>query len=380
MWPGTFWLHGLRQMHRSKLLLSLIIGSACSVAALYLAFRNVPLRALGAYFLSIDPLWTVVSACLLLLNFMVRIYRWQLILAAGGASVKFREAFHPLMIGFMMNCILPGRVGEIARPVILKKCAGVAFGTGLATVATERAFDALILVALFAWTMAGAPIDPAFHLDVGHIVLNRDTLLALGKGTAELCALLIAGIVFVGVDASRNWLIRMIRTVPGWLPAAMAARIEKFLVNPLVRLIEHVAEGFQLVKSPARLVQCLLLSILVWAITLLSYYAMALGSPGIHLGLREIAVVMTIICFVIAIPSVPGYWGIWEAGGVFALSLFGVGQQEAAGFTLVNHAVQMMPVILVGVGSAMVTGINIVHVSREAQKQEDPEPEKHPSC
>jgi hypothetical protein len=107
---------------------------------------------------------------------------------------------------------------------------------------------------------------------------------------------------------------------------------------------------------------------------------MALGSPGIHLGLREIAVVMTIICFVIAIPSVPGYWGIWEAGGVFALSLFGVGQQEAAGFTLVNHAVQMMPVILVGVGSAMVTGINIVHVSREAQKQEDPEPEKHPSC
>lgn len=366
-------------MHRSKLLFSLFIGSACSIAALYLAFRNVPLRVLGAYFLSIDPVWTVVSACLLLLNFMVRIYRWQLILAAGGASVKFREAFHPLMIGFMMNCILPGRIGEIARPVILKKCTGVPFGTGLATVATERAFDALILIALFAWTMAGAPIDPTFHLDVGHIVLNRDTLLGLGKGTAELCVLLIAGIVLVGLDSSRNWFFRMIRMVPGWLPAVLSDRFEKFLLNPLVRLIEHVAEGFQLVKSPARLFQCLLLSILVWAITLLSYFTMALGSPGIHLGLREVAVVMTIICFVIAIPSVPGYWGIWEAGGVFALSLFGVGQQEAAGFTLVNHAVQMFPVILVGVGSAMVMGINIVHVSREAQTQEAPEQEKNQS-
>jgi uncharacterized membrane protein YbhN (UPF0104 family) len=72
---------------------------------------------------------------------------------------------------------------------------------------------------------------------------------------------------------------------------------------------------------------------------------------------------MVIICFFIALPSVPGYWGVWEAGGVFALALFGVNQRDAAGFTLVNHAVQLFPVILIGLISALVTSVNILHLS-----------------
>ena len=70
-----------------------------------------------------------------------------------------------------------------------------------------------------------------------------------------------------------------------------------------------------------------------------------------------------IICFFIALPSVPGFWGIWEAGGVFALSLFGISAQNAAGFTLANHAVQIIPVIMVGIVSAVITGINILKVA-----------------
>jgi hypothetical protein len=38
-----------------------------------------------------------------------------------ASKISFWKAFHPLMIGFMLNCILPGRVGEVARPAILQK-------------------------------------------------------------------------------------------------------------------------------------------------------------------------------------------------------------------------------------------------------------------
>uniref|UniRef100_A0A7C4VYJ4 Flippase-like domain-containing protein n=1 Tax=Desulfatirhabdium butyrativorans TaxID=340467 RepID=A0A7C4VYJ4_9BACT len=365
-------------MHRYKLLLSLIVGTGCSAAALYLAFRNVPLAALGSYIVSVHPLWTMVAAALVILNFVVRVWRWRLILA-DSAKVDFWPAFHPLMIGFMMNCILPGRIGEIARPAILSKRAAVPFATGLATVATERAFDALILIALFAWTMTSANIDPGFHMDIGGIVLNRQTLIQLGKGTAELCVLLIAGIALVGYDTTRKGLIRVLFWVSARFPKSMEGPLQRFFTRPMVHLIEKAALGFRMIQSPKKMGQCLLLSVLVWAIAWLSYHAMVMGAPGIHLGLRETAVMMTIICFVIAIPSVPGFWGIWEAGGVFALSLFGIGQQEAAGFTLVNHAVQMFPVILIGIGSAVVTGINIVHVSREIHSQtEASKPEVQP--
>ncbi|MGD8369796.1 MAG: lysylphosphatidylglycerol synthase domain-containing protein, partial [Desulfobacterales bacterium] len=95
------------------------------------------------------------------------------------------------------------------------------------------------------------------------------------------------------------------------------------------------------------------------------------GCPGIGLSVFELTAVMVIVCFFIALPSVPGFWGLWEAGGVFALALFGVPSKEAAGFTLVNHVVQMFPVILVGLVSAMVTGVNIVQVSRESRDQSE---------
>jgi hypothetical protein len=96
---------------------------------------------------------------------------------------------------------------------------------------------------------------------------------------------------------------------------------------------------------------------------------MAQGCPGIELSFTEIAAHMIIICFFIALPSVPGFWGIWEAGGVFALVLFGVSSKDAAGYTLANHAIQMFPVIIVGLVSAMVTSVNILQVSYEKREK-----------
>ena len=83
----------------------------------------------------------------------------------------------------------------------------------------------------------------------------------------------------------------------------------------------------------------------------------------LFLNFLEITAVMVIICFFIALPSVPGFWGLWEAGGIFALYLFGVNTAAAAGFTLANHAVQIFPVIIAGMISAAITGINIRDMS-----------------
>jgi len=77
----------------------------------------------------------------------------------------------------------------------------------------------------------------------------------------------------------------------------------------------------------------------------------------------EITSVMLIVCFFIALPSAPGFWGLWEAGGVFAMLLFGVSEKDAAGFTLANHAIQIIPVIIMGLISAFITGVDIRRVS-----------------
>ena len=52
-----------------------------------------------------------------------------------------------------------------------------------------------------------------------------------------------------------------------------------------------------------------------------------------------------------------------EAGGVFALSIFGVAEKDALGFTLVNHAGQVFPVIIIGLISALITSVNILNLT-----------------
>jgi uncharacterized protein (TIRG00374 family) len=342
----------------NRWILSLLLGLLVSAVALYLAFRNVPFRDLVDYIATIEIFWLFPSMAAILAGFFCRVVRWQLILESSY-RVGYWSAHHPLMIGFMMNCILPGRVGEVARPLILKKRNEVPFTTGLATVAAERVFDLLILIGMFAAVMATVQIDPQFSRTFAGYELSGENLVGVARGMVQLSVLLVVGVLFISVKKTRSLAL----VLAGFLPEKLSGIV--------TRIIENIAAGFSLVKDPGRMVACLGLSVGAWIFTAVSYYVMALGSPGIGLSFLELTAVLVIVCFFIALPSVPGFWGLWEAGGVFAMALFGVPAKEAAGFTLVNHAVQMFPVILIGLLSAIVTGVNVLQVSKESRNRSE---------
>jgi glycosyltransferase 2 family protein len=347
-----------------KLILSLIVGGGISVLALYLSLRNVPLIELTAYFKEVDYLWMVPAILAVLASFILRVWRWQLILSQS-ARIDYWNAHHPLMIGFMINCVLPGRVGEAARPAILKSKCGVPFTTGLATVAAERAFDMLILVTGFVALLSFVEIDPAFNVQFGDLTLNKALLEKVAVATSRFGLLLLVGIVLVSADQSRQW----INAAIGWMSQRLAfgpPKLQKRIAalgESIITLNENFAAGFGLLKSPRRLLKCLSLSLAVWGIQVGSYYLVGRGCPNVDLSYGQWFAVVVMICFFIALPSVPGYWGLWEAGGVFAMRLFGVTPEAAAGATLLNHALQVLPVILVGLVSALVTSVNIVQVA-----------------
>ena len=360
---------------KKNIILSLLFGIIVSVAALYFAFRNVPFGELLAYLSSINYWWVLPSAVTGILSFALRTYRWQIILRSAK-SLSFWPAFHPLMIGFMLNCILPGRVGEVARPVILQKNENVPFSVGLATVAVERMFDLILLIALLACVLTFVPIDPNLNMTFGGHHLNRDTLMAISSGIVQLSLVLIAGIILVSIQKTRQLICQLILQFPTLLfflrPTAINTIRQKLSI-PVVRQIDNFASGFTLVKQPKSIALCVLISTAIWVMSALSYYIMALGCPGVNLSFLEIFAMMIIICFFIALPSAPGFWGLWEAGGIFALAIFGVTEEIAAGYTLANHAIQLFPVIIVGMASAMITSVNIWQVSYgEAEPQRQP--------
>ncbi|RZB35041.1 MAG: glycosyltransferase 2 family protein [Desulfobacteraceae bacterium Eth-SRB1] len=336
-----------------------------STAALYLSFRKVPFTDLATYLTTINYFWILLAVFIALMSFVIRTLRWRFILGTAH-TVSFWQAFHPLMIGFMLNCILPCRIGELARPAILQRKDNIPFSTGLATVAAERLFDIILLIMLSIAVFTFVHIDPALDISFGKYHLNRETLLTIGTGLFKLGAALIAGVIIISFPVSRRVVKRLIMALPAMFFFAgsdFKNRMQKGICTPLTGFLENFVSGFALIKNPKKVGICIVLSTIIWSLAALSYYVMALGCPGVQLSYFEITAVMIIICLFIALPSVPGYWGLWEAGGIFALSLFGIPAKEGLGFTLTNHVIQIVPVIIAGLVSAMIMGVNVWQIS-----------------
>ncbi|MEW5908551.1 MAG: lysylphosphatidylglycerol synthase transmembrane domain-containing protein [Thermodesulfobacteriota bacterium] len=350
--------------------LSLSLGILLSSVTLYLAFRNVPFEQLLIYLSSINYWWMLPSAGLVLFSFGLRAVRWRLILQSVRA-INFWGAFHPMMIGFMINCILPGRLGEVARPAILQKRDRIPFSSGFATVAVERVFDISLLVMLFGLMSAFVKIDSNLSVEFGGYRLTHETLTVVGQGMLQAMGLVIAGILMVSFHKTRSILNKFIMKIPYiffFMSGSFKQKFETKICTPIVAMIDNLASGFSLIRHPKRIFFCIFLSIFIWVLSAGSFFVFAIGCPGVRLSFLEMAAVLIIVCFFIALPSAPGFWGLWEAGGIFAMSLFGIQKNEAAGFTLANHAIQIFPVILTGLMSAALTGVKVLEVVKEQGK------------
>jgi hypothetical protein len=353
--------------------ISFIGGVLLSAGALYFASKEVSFAELFDYLASINYFWVLPAVLVALFSFMLRAVRWQIILASTR-RISFWRAFHPLMIGFMINCVLPGRLGEVARPVILQKKEKIPFTTGLATVVAERAFDICLLLLLFMLTAGALEINPDQYVAYKTYQLNQETLKTVFDTMLKLGAVLIAGIAIFSIGKARNLIYSAILLTPAmffFTGERFKATVRKKVCEPVINILKNIAQGFALIRYPKKIFLCAGLSALIWGLQAVSYYLISLGSPGINLTYLEITTVMVIICIFISLPSVPGWWGLWEAGGVFALSLFGISTEDAFGFTLANHAIQVIPVILVGFVSAMILSVNIRRLSFEGKEFKD---------
>ncbi len=353
-----------------KTAVSFAAALVISVIALYFAFKNVPFVSTIEYLRKINYLWLAPAILLVLVAFAIRALRWQIILATSN-RVSFSQALHPLMIGFMLNLILPGRVGEIARPMILQKKENIPFSVGLATVAAERLFDMLTLLGLLALVMTSVDIDPSLSITYGDYQLSSSTLDAVARAMGKIIIMLVIGIFLLRFSKTRNLLLNFIAFVPKpffRLSEGIGQSVEKFFSQPLAKIIQHMFTVFSIVNDPAKLFICLFLSIFAWLVHGMSYYVLAAGFPAISLSLPEHVAIMVIICFFIALPAVPGFWGLWEAGGVFAMTLFGIPEKNGLSFTLVNHVAQIIPVVLAGFISAWLIGLNPLTISKNIDK------------
>lgn len=117
-------------------------------------------KDLFAAFGKANYFWVFLALIFSFLSHASRAYRWKYLLDPMGFKVSFWNAYHALMIGYIVNLVFP-RAGEASRAGVIAKTEKVPFQKGFGTILAERAIDVgmLGIITLIALGMQVSKID-----------------------------------------------------------------------------------------------------------------------------------------------------------------------------------------------------------------------------
>lgn len=282
-----------------------------------------------------DPFYLLLAVVLATATFPLRTIRWRIILRdVDGHRFPWLPLWHATAIGFMANNLLPARAGEVARAYVATRQLPVRFTTALASVGVERVFDGLVMLGLMAVAIA-APSFPAQTLVGGRSLSTLATSAAALFGAVLLLALLV-------VHRPAPWLALFGRVARRLLPPAPAERV--------VHWADGIVAGLAVLKNPVRFAGVVLWSLVLW-LTNAAAFAACFRAFGLHVPLEGALLLQGVIGFGVAVPSTPGFVGVFEAATLLTLTVYGVDSSLAVSYALTYHLTTFIPITLLGLWS-----------------------------
>jgi hypothetical protein len=111
-------------------------------------------------------------------------------LAHAAAEQATYRAFYTINEGYLLNNILPFRLGEVARAFLMSRKAGVNFWQVVPSILIERALDLAIAAGLFLATLPfviGVSWAREAAIGIGIVVLEGLGLIYLLARNASVC-------------------------------------------------------------------------------------------------------------------------------------------------------------------------------------------------
>lgn len=300
---------------------SLAFALVLAAVLLYLAFRGVSWSALLNRLAQgqLDLLALAFLTCSG--SYFMRGLRWRVLLSADR-RISPLTAFWGIVVGYLGNNFLPARAGELIRSALLARKTGLNIGFVLATALVERMLDlvALVLISSAAIaTLAGAP----------SWLISATRVLA--------AAALVALVLFVVIPRLERPIQRLLARIfgQGNLGTRLSALLQQFLLG--MRAFQHVGRGLGFAALTA----------VIWSADSL---VLILVAQAFHLSLAPAQALLMVAALGLssAVPSTPGYVGIFQFVAVTVLAPFGFTRDDALAFILAAQAVMYVVVIVWG--------------------------------
>jgi uncharacterized protein (TIRG00374 family) len=297
------------------------VGLVISAAALVLALLGIDVRQVAETLAQAEYVYLIPAAAGMLVYLVARAVRWRLLL---GPRVRLSRCFWVTNVGYLVSNVLPFRLGDPARAVVIGRGEEISTAAALSTVVVERVLDMLMVVALL------AGVTP-FVSGVGS---------AVGAGLVAGGAALVASAVLLLLAFRPDWGRRAVRRVLGWVPRLDGER--------WAQALDGLFEGLAPLRSGRRGLALLAWSVVTWACVVAYYWALmraflprppALAAPFL----------VCVVGLGMAVPSSPGAVGVFHAVARYGLTVpFGVPTDQAVTVAFAIHTFQYVAVCLLG--------------------------------
>jgi uncharacterized protein (TIRG00374 family) len=326
--------------------IQLVIATILGLALLVGIFSLAGFSQIFSVLSQISLLYVGIACLMILITFILRTWRWSVLLRTSGHRIHVDTGFKCIMFGWFINYLLPLRIGDIARGFTLKTTEGTPLSIGLSTIVIERAMDMFTLAVI---------LMASIFLMTSNVELFEIALISLLVSIA-----LIIGIFII--YKYEHVLVRVLGS--------------RFI--QLDGSISEFKKGVSnLSSNPQAILLCIILSMPIWLFELLCIF---FSARAIHLDLSiGLTVVAGITAFVMqAIPTTPAGIGVHEGTIAGVLMLFGINASIGTSIALVDHFARGAVIFIFGAISAIHIGFEsrpyFTGVKHKDEKTLDVEP------
>jgi uncharacterized membrane protein YbhN (UPF0104 family) len=293
-----------------------ILKLAISAALLALLFHQTDPARLWAQFRAASPAWIVAGLALYLVMILASAWRWRQLLSAQHVPISTWQLVRSYLVATFFNNFLPSNIGgDVIR---IRDTAGPAGSRTLAAtiVLLDRGIGLLGLFLIAALGAMSLSASQHAMLPVGAPIL----LLLSVAGVAGLAVLVLApGLV-------RRLLAPLKRLHAEWVEVRLDRLVEMF-------------ERFR--ARPAALLNCLAGAVVVQAILVLFYVAIA-ASLRIPIAVAHLAVLVPLSFVIQMLPVSMNGFGVREATFTAYFRMIGLPIESALVLSLLGTATIML--------------------------------------
>ena len=329
-----------------RALVNKYLGPSVALVLMIFFLRNVDFTGVADAIGAARQRMIVLALLVLTLGYVIRAIRWRYLLSPLG-QVSLGIALHSTMIGFAVNAILPGRVGEFLRPYLLARRERLSVSAVVATVLVERVLDLVAILVMFGLSVV--------IFDPGFVDANESIMTGISTGASVAAGVAVVMLGFASIAASRPTVMeRFMRKLVTPLPARLSESV--------VQVLSRFLEGFAVMRQIRPLVFSLGWSIALWVSIGLSLWLVTVAFD-IEMPVVGAGVIVVLIAVGVAVPTPAGVGGYHAAYQLGVTGLYGASDTAAVGAGLVAHVLSFLPVTVIGLVLMARAGMNLGKIS-----------------